>query len=315
MSRSDDEGTAGAPAATIPATADTLPASAPLPATGARTLEPGDLVGRYRLVARLGAGAMGVVWEAEDPQLDRRIAIKVVHPRLARDTAATTRLLREARAMAKLSHRSVVTVHDAVEVDGRLFLAMELVEGTTLGQLLRARTPDALADWRRWLGMMIAAGEGLAAAHRRGVLHRDFKPDNVLVDTDGRVCVGDFGLAALGADARGAASGAASAAAADGELTATGSLLGTPVYMSPQQLRGEAIDARADQFAFCVACFEALYGVRPFRAGPGLAAIASLAEQIECGAIAAPPAGAPVPISSRSASRSTRRSTTSGRSP
>src|SRR5579862_3020566 len=150
----------------------TVPASVDAP--GAE-LVAGAMIGRYRLVTRLGAGAMGVVWSAEDPQLERRVAIKLVHPMLARSPDASERLLREARAMAKLSHRAVVTVHDAGEVDGRLFLAMELVPGTTLGQMLRVRSPAQVADWRRWLVMMIEAGQGLAAAHEKGVLHRDFK--------------------------------------------------------------------------------------------------------------------------------------------
>jgi len=251
-----------------------------------------DMVGRYRLVQRLGAGAMGVVWSAQDPQLDRRVAIKLVHPNLARSSDASGRLLREARAMAKLSSRAVVTVHDAGEVDGRLFLAMELVEGTTLGAMLRGRDAAALADWPRWLDMMIEAGGGLVAAHQAGVLHRDFKPDNVLVDTSGRVCVGDFGVASLGDKAYAAAATLRWEADAPPDLTTTGALLGTPVYMSPQQLRGEVIDARADQFAFCVATFEALYGVRPFQVSQnGMDVLPALCEAIEHQRIAEPPAG------------------------
>ena len=167
----------------------------------AAQLGEGSMVGRYRLSARLGAGAMGVVWSARDPELDRDVAIKLVHPSLHSEEAAS-RFRREARAMAKLSHRSVITVHDTGVAFGQLFLAMELVRGTTLGQLLRERTPAEIRDWRRWLPMLLDAGRGLAEAHRNGVLHRDFKPDNVLVDRAGRVCVGDFGLATLG-DAHG----------------------------------------------------------------------------------------------------------------
>ncbi|MBA2542501.1 MAG: serine/threonine protein kinase, partial [Deltaproteobacteria bacterium] len=158
----------------------------------------GTSIGRYVLHKRLGAGAMGVVWSARDPKLDRDVAIKLVHPELARSEHAATRLLREARAMAKLSHRSVITVHDAGDVDGQLWLAMELVRGTTLGHLLRSRAAAAIGDWPHWLAMTLDAGRGLAEAHRNGVLHRDFKPDNVMVDPAGRVCVGDFGLAMLG---------------------------------------------------------------------------------------------------------------------
>ncbi|MDQ3338639.1 MAG: serine/threonine protein kinase [Myxococcota bacterium] len=257
-------------------------------------LQVGGSIGRYRLDSRIGAGAMGVVWCALDPQLDRRVAIKVLHPNLARSVEASNRLLREARAMAKLSHRAVVTVHDAGEVDGRLFLAMELVEGTTLGQMLRTRTTAERRDWRRWLDMVLTAGRGLEAAHGAGVLHRDFKPDNVLVDTKGRVCVADFGLATLGEDLSQPISERMSKLAL--ELTTTGALLGTPAYMSPQQLRGEAIDARADQFNFCVTTYEALYGRRPFASdGTGLQIIESLEASIERGELLPAPVDSDVP--------------------
>jgi len=242
-------------------------------------LTEGAKLGRYRLVERLGAGAMGVVWSAEDPHLDRRVAIKVVHSKLARTAEASNRLKREARAMAKLSHRGVVIVHDVGEAEGRLFIAMELVPGTSLGQMLRGRNAEQLAEWRKWLGIMLEAGRGLAAAHREGVLHRDFKPDNVLVERSGRVCVADFGLATLGETV---ATQRAPRDSTPLDLTTTGTLIGTPAYMSPQQLRGEPIDARSDQFSFCVATWEALYGRRPyFAAESGPVPLASLLKAIE----------------------------------
>ncbi|MFN0249461.1 MAG: serine/threonine-protein kinase [Kofleriaceae bacterium] len=262
----------------------------------------GAMIGRYCLVERLGAGAMGVVWSAQDPQLDRRVAIKLVHPSLARSPEATARLMREARAMAKLSDRHVVTIHDAGDVGGQLFIAMELVEGTNLGAMLRTRDTAALADWQQWLTIMLDAGRGLAAAHKAGVLHRDFKPDNVLVDRTGRVCVGDFGLATLGEETLAAAMSSRWERSGDYgvDLTSTGALVGTPVYMSPQQLRSQAIDARADQFAYCVATWEALYGARPFPTPkPGLAAIPDLAETIERGVLLDPPTDSRVPMSVR----------------
>ncbi len=244
-------------------------------------LREGDPIGRYQLVARLGAGAMGVVWSAHDPQLDRKVAIKLVHPNLARSPEASTRLLREARAMAKLSHRAVVTVHDAGEVDGQLFLAMELVVGTNLGAMLRTRDAHALEDWHHWLDLMLEAGRGLAAAHRGSVLHRDFKPDNVLVDEAGRVCVGDFGLATLGEETLAAAMTARWEPGRRVDLTTTGALVGTPAYMGPQQLRGEPVDARADQFSFCIAAWEALYGARPFEVNAqGVDAIHELLDKL-----------------------------------
>ncbi|MDX2091940.1 MAG: LpqB family beta-propeller domain-containing protein [Kofleriaceae bacterium] len=260
---------------------------------------PGAMLGRYKLVARLGAGAMGVVWSAHDPQLDRIVAIKLLHPHMGDTPEAAARLLREARAMAKLSHRNVITVHDAGDVDGHLFIAMELIEGTTLGALLRARAPGAPADWRRWFAILVEAGQGLAAAHARGVLHRDFKPDNVLVDRNERACVGDFGVALVGEpDPKRAASQPVALVASD--LTQTGALIGTPLYMSPQQLRGETIDARADQFAFCVTAWEALYGERPFPVSGSLyEAMGPLLEMIERGALPPAPATSPVPAAIR----------------
>jgi len=274
------------------------------------SLSPGATIGRYRLARRLGAGAMGIVWSAHDPQLDRSIAIKLVHPSLARSDEAASRFLREARAMAKLSHRSVITVHDAGDVEGQLFIAMEMIDGVNLGTLLRGRSAEEVLDWRRWLAIMVQAGEGLAAAHKSGVLHRDFKPDNVLVDNSGRVAVGDFGLATLGDETfAGVLSQRADKTpdpalvrAGDQpiDLTTTGTLLGTPAYMSPQQLRSEPIDARADQFSFCVATWEALYGARPFTVTrDSLDAVLELAATIETGALPDPPAGSTVPAKIR----------------
>ncbi|HEY4183006.1 MAG TPA: serine/threonine-protein kinase [Kofleriaceae bacterium] len=284
----DDEADGAAQAETL--VSPSQPSSADRssrPALGG--LAPGASIGRYRLEKRLGAGAMGVVWSAMDPQLDRMVAIKVVHPNFARSPEAASRLMREARAMAKVKHRAVVTIHDAGDEGDHLFIAMELIEGTDLGTILRARSLADLADWQRWLGLMLDAGRGLVAAHRVGILHRDFKPDNVLVDADGRVCVGDFGLATLGEESIAALTAKWETArtqemnAISGlQLTSTGALVGTPVYMSPQQLRSQTVDARADQFAFCVATWEALYGARPFSTEKaGFEGIAELVDAIE----------------------------------
>jgi tRNA A-37 threonylcarbamoyl transferase component Bud32 len=264
------------------------------PGPAGAELAPGASVDRYRLVTRIGAGAMGVVWGARDPELDRAIAIKLVHPDLARDPEAAARLLREARAMAKVSHRNVVAIHDAGRDGEVLFIAMELVAGTNLGQLLSRRTPAEVRDWRRWLALVRDAGRGLAAAHTAGVVHRDFKPENVLVDRAGRVCVGDFGVAELSMPGRstrwrvGAAERDLTATIDD--LTTTGALIGTPAYMSPEQLRGEAADARSDQFAFSVTAWEALFGQRPFplTPPPGQEALPALLASIERGEPEAP---------------------------
>ena len=299
MSRPEDDAQASTMASGPPDTEDSQTFDrASHPPRAAEQFGEGSMVGRYRLASRLGAGAMGVVWSARDPELDRDVAIKLVHSSLHSDEAAS-RFRREARAMAKLSHRSVITVHDTGVAFGQLFLAMELVRGTTLGQLLRERTPVEIRDWRRWLPMLLDAGRGLAEAHRNGVLHRDFKPDNVLVDRTGRVCVGDFGLATLG-DRPAARPSSPVSPITLGEsmafdLTTTGAVLGTPLYMSPQQLNAELIDERADQFAFCVALHEAMYGRRPFSTDvQGLAAIPSLIDKISHG-VPLPPDGTEVP--------------------
>ncbi|MBL9028292.1 MAG: protein kinase [Myxococcales bacterium] len=219
-------------------------------------------VGRYRLIERLGEGGMGVVYVAHDPELDRRVALKLLRPE---PNAATeqrrARLVLEAQAMAKLSHPNVVAVHDVGRVGEQLFLAMELVDGVTLTAWLAG---DHRGE-RAVLPVLLAAGRGLAAAHGAGLVHRDFKPDNVLVGKDGRVRVTDFGLARASGpvafddqplDVTGPTRPIA--------MTNTGMLIGTPAYMAPEQWRGEAADAKSDQFAFAITLYEALFGVRPF---------------------------------------------------
>ena len=257
------------------------------PVEPAVELIPGTRLGRYVLEALVGEGAMGQVWRARDPQLDRAVAIKVVHPAVAASPDGGPRLLREARAMAKLSHPNVVAVHDAGDADGRLFIAMELVDGVSLGDWLRAER----RDWRATLARFRDAGRGLGAAHAAGVLHRDFKSDNVLIDRAGRVCVADFGLAAFGARAEDVAARRDQQVTA---LTADGAVVGTPAFMSPEQLCGEVIDARADQFSFCAALYEALYGEHAFL-GRTPATIAALVEAIDRGAIRPLPPDDPVP--------------------
>ncbi len=217
-------------------------------------------IGRYEVIRRLGAGAVGVVYLARDARLDRELAIKVMRER-GGDAA---RLRREAQTMARLSHPNVAAIYEVGEHDGRVFVAMELVPGQTL------RTWQSGRSWREVLDAYLQAGRGLAAAHRAGIVHRDFKPDNVMItppsgDGEARVRVLDFGLA------RGDASEPETPGWLDPELgalattlTGTGTTLGTPAYMPPEQLRSAAVDARADQFAFCVSVFEGCYGVRPF---------------------------------------------------
>ncbi len=209
---------------------------------------PGSAVGRYRLLHLVGRGGMGEVYAAHDPELDRKVAIKILRADTYADDVESARLLREAQSVAKLSHPNLVTVYDVGTAGGRLFLAMELIEGETLASWLDGKRRSR-ADIVRVFTM---AGRGLAAAHRAAVVHRDFKPQNVMVAADGTARVMDFGLAALGE------------AHNEPRLTRIGSILGTPLYMAPEQLRGQPVDPRADQFSFCVSLYEALYGERPF---------------------------------------------------
>lgn len=226
-------------------------------------------IGRYVCLARLGEGGMGVVIAAYDPKLDRKVAIKLIHILRRDDGERRRRMEREAQAMARLSHPNVVTVYEVGEYRGQLFLAMEFVKGRDLRGWLAQR--EGPADWRATLAVFIQAGHGLAAAHRVGLVHRDFKPDNVFLGDDGRVRVGDFGLARQGADADAdtVAARAQAHAPEDGpalahDLTRTGAMMGTPAYMAPEQFEGKQTDARTDQFSFCAALWEALYGERPF---------------------------------------------------
>jgi tetratricopeptide (TPR) repeat protein/tRNA A-37 threonylcarbamoyl transferase component Bud32 len=241
----------------------------------------GALVDRYVLLDLLGNGAMGAVYSAYDPQLDRRVAIKILHRWLqsdASDNDFRARLVREAQTMGRLSHPNVVAVYDVgVSPDGWVFLAMEIVEGGTLAAWLKEKAPP----WREVLRMFCQAGEGLAAAHRAGIIHRDFKLDNVLLGVDGRPRVTDFGIAHTAEhDLRGAPSpssadppapppevGTLSALSlsGNGRLTLTGTILGTPGYMAPEQFDASRdIDERADVFSFCATLYRALYGERAF---------------------------------------------------
>ena len=229
--------------------------------SGPVALKAGAQLGKYRLDRILGEGGMGVVWAAHDPDLERAVAIKVL-----RHAEATTqlrqRLLREARAMAKLKHANVLTVYEVGTVDDRDYIAMELVDGQSLDEWLGHATYE-----ERW-DAILAAGRGLAAAHAAGVVHRDFKPHNILRSRNGRVLVTDFGLARgmVGEDDAVPFSATRSGdAVLDTPMTQTGALIGTPAYMAPEQYRGAAPDPRTDQFAFCVTAWQALTGDRPFK--------------------------------------------------
>jgi tetratricopeptide (TPR) repeat protein/predicted Ser/Thr protein kinase len=233
----------------------------------------GARVGRYVVLSVVGRGGMGVVYAAYDPELDRKVALKLLRPGTGssgRTLDHHARLLREAQALARVSHPNVVVVHDVGSVDDEVFVAMEFVEGESLDRW-RARG----RSWREVLDVFIKAGRGLAAAHAAGLVHRDFKPTNVLVGDDGRVRVLDFGLARAAIEIErepGPRESSVTSSSLGTQLTRTGVAMGTPAYMAPEQHLGGTVDARSDVFGFCVALYEALYGERPF-AGQELSAL------------------------------------------
>ncbi|HEY0708598.1 MAG TPA: lectin-like protein [Polyangia bacterium] len=231
-------------------------------------LPPGTRISRYEIRRPIGEGAGGVVYEAWDPQLGRPVALKIVR----RGAAQAQQLLHEEQALAKLSHPHVVNVHDAGVFDGGAFLVMELIPGTTFAHWLEEKP----RSWLEIVGAMADAARGLAAAHRVGLVHRDFKPENVIVGKDGRVRVADFGLA-RSVEPRAAVTAIVTPGGGneghdgnerndDGEAVAAGisSVAGTPLYMAPEQLLGRGADSRSDQFSFCVTLYLALYRQHPF---------------------------------------------------
>ncbi|HNN94558.1 MAG TPA: serine/threonine-protein kinase [Pseudomonadota bacterium] len=315
-------------------------------------------VGRFPLIRRLGAGGMGAVYAAYDELLDRRIALKLMHRQRGGSVGQKQRTLVEARSLARITHPSIVTVYEVGEAEGHVYISMEYIEGPTLSDWCS----DAPRSWRQILEMYLQAGEALAAAHAAGIVHRDFKPDNVLVGKDGRPRVIDFGLARLGGqsaasiqlpsalsgehglprrpgasgEAQSTSNGASAAADKSGEpedaakpedepmredegqagedrrpalrargggvlnqpgsaatdpVTRVGSISGTPGYMSPEQYIGGDVDAFSDQFSFCAALFEALYGFLPFSGDT----IEQLAEAVN-GPVRPPPPSSKVPV-------------------
>ena len=279
--------TAGVPAAppddVTPATEvePLVPRRAPAPA-----LTVAGRVDRFLILEKLGEGGMGAVYAAYDTLLDRKVAMKVVRPdrRGVSGVSPRERLVREAQAMARLSHPNVVAVLEVGELGDDVYLALELVEGATLKAWLRARP----RSWREILAVFLAAGRGLAAAHAAGLVHRDVKPDNLLIGDDGRVRVADFGVASMSHGQHESTPGASGEREADGSDAWSGMRVGTPAYMAPEQHDGAPVDGRADQFAFCVALWEALYGERPF------APVAS-GGSVRDRPLRPPPAGAAIP--------------------
>src|SRR5688572_8103442 len=291
----------------------------PSPDHGQATLARGASIGRYVVLGLVGRGGMGEVYAAYDPELDRKVAVKLLRVKPGAGVSLAEgrqRTLREAQAIARLSHPNVVVVYDVGTFEEKVFIAMEFLDGNTAGYWAQVQR----RTWQEVLKVYVAAGRGLAAAHDKGLVHRDFKPENVMVGRDGQVRVMDFGLArqvsdkpaaaekpvtpiALAGESstvvtqrialavsepgvpqpvdvstlvlnglNGAGSGPMSAedmhtsnsGMFDHRLTRTGAMMGTPAYMAPEQFRGVATDARTDQFSFCIALYEALYGERPF---------------------------------------------------
>ena len=249
-------------------------------------LAAGHKVGRFTLLQRLGVGAMGVVYSAYDPELDRRIAVKLVRTRQQRGAArARARLVREAQAMARLSHPNVAVVHDVGTHEDDVFVAMEFIRGRTLQAWLREQP----RGWAEVVEVFVQAGRGLAAAHAAGLVHRDFKPANAMIGDDGRVRVLDFGLCfAESSDTESSGEGRL-----DMRITRREEVVGTPAYMPPEQfMQGGAVGPASDQFSFCASLYEALYGQLPF-AGETVQAV-SMA--IAGGELRPPPRGSRVPL-------------------
>jgi serine/threonine protein kinase len=215
---------------------------------------PGRRVGHYVVRERIGRGATGVVYRADDLELYRPVALKRLAGHSRADRDATARLVREARAAAQLSHPNVVTIYEVGDADGEAFIAMEFVDGVTLAAWRRA----GVRRWRDVVDVFAQAGQGLAAAHANGLVHRDFKPDNVLIDPSGRARVADFGLAR-------SASGTAGPPLPP--LTASGVVVGTPAYLAPEVIENGVHDARSDQYAFAASLYEALHGRLPLHRG------------------------------------------------
>lgn len=247
----------------------------------AGALPRGTAIGRYLVVEPLGAGGLGDVYTAYDPELDRRVAVKVLRPTAGVGSSQSgtlngrDRLIREAKAMARLAHPNVVAIHDVGRIGDEVFIAMERVEGKTLAGWLRERE----RTWKEVRDVFLAAGAGLAAAHAANIIHRDFKPQNVIVGADGRPRVLDFGLARslrkeqsglLRMD--GLVAESAGAGDLDTQITVAGLVMGTPQFMAPEQFEGASSGAQADQFSFCVALWKGIYGERPFQGEtmPGL---------------------------------------------
>lgn len=243
-------------------------------------------IGRFVLLGSIGVGGMGIVYAARDEELNRKVAVKLMHADVADADAEQARLTAEAQALARLSHPNVVQVYEVGTYEGRVYVAMEFLPGLTLEAWAR----EEKRPWRSVVDKYLEAGEGLVAAHAVGMIHRDLKPANLLLGADGRVRVVDFGLARqleqVDADEDGPSGSHAIAA-----LASSTALSGTPAYMSPEQVRGRVVDARSDQYSFCVALYEGLFGQRPHEGSTAPAVLVQIAR----GRVITPPRNTGVP--------------------
>jgi eukaryotic-like serine/threonine-protein kinase len=310
----------------------------PLPDSVPAALARGSSIGRYIVLAMVGRGGMGEVYAAYDPEMDRKVAVKLLRVKPGNGVSLAegrTRTLREAQAIARLSHPNVVIAYDVGTFEDKVFIAMEYVEGNTVTYWLQVQE----RTWKEILSVFMDAGRGLAAAHEKGLVHRDFKTDNVMVGRDRHVRVMDFGLARQVQDKAAPAAapagpkavapvvappipiriltnssasngdgpptmvvtdpsapipieGRTSSGMFDAHLTRTGAMMGTPAYMAPEQFLGTPTDARTDQFSFCIALYEALYGERPFEG----TSMTTLTANVVQGNVRAAPAGSKVPL-------------------
>jgi serine/threonine protein kinase len=245
----------------ISGTEDTVLTSSHPPAPATPRLRPGDVVERYSVFGLLGSGGMAEVYRARDTRLGRDVALKLVRPVSEGSTCGMlcSMLMREARTLAALSHPGILMVHDVGEHEGCVYLAMELVDGVTLRDWA-----SGVEDFKERMRVLLDAGRALAAAHAARVVHRDVKPDNILVASSGRVVVSDFGLARSLADVDEGGQACGCAGGATVEIGLDGLVVGTPHYMSLEQHEGRAADSRSDQFGFAVTSWEVIYGSLPF---------------------------------------------------